>query len=676
MVSAVRSFAAGAMLLAIGGVVQGDAGQQPQSQPPAQQTPAQTPGQQPPQFRTGINFVRVDVIVSDKQDSAISDLKETDFDVTEDGKPQKIESFKLVKLDGGVAAAADGPARPIRTDYDEESEASRDDVRLFAIFLDDYHVRRGTSMSAREPLARWVERQLGPTDMVGIMYPMETVDSVRMSRNHDAISKGLRQFLGRKFDYTPRFPAENEYANYPAQTVEEIRNQVSLSALRSLIVHLGSLKEGRKSLILVSEGYSALLPPQLSDPIASMPGFGNPNRRNPNAANNETQSFFSSVDMLSDLREIYSNANHYNVSIYTVDPRGLTSFEYDINEGIGLDTDKQYLNSTMDTLRVLADQTDGRAIVNRNDLEGGMKQIVKDSSAYYLLGYNSSQAPSDGKFHEIKVKVKRPGVQVRARKGYWALTPEETRSALAPPAPSMPKPVEEALASVEAPSRARVIREWIGTTRGDDGRTKVTYVWEPVPKSPGDRPREEPARVALTAVAPDGSPYFRGRVQEARVSFDAKPGPMELRVSVEGSGSQVLDAATRTITVPDLTSAQTVFGTPEVFRARTVREFQQLKADAAAVPMAGREFSRTDRLLIRLPAYGPANTTPALTARLLNRAGQPMADVPVTPPPDGKGEAQIDLSLAAFAPASYVIEIKASGDGGDAKELIGFRVTG
>jgi len=667
MVSAVRAFAAGAILLAAGAVVRGDAGQQ---------TPSQAPAQQPPQFRTGINFVRVDVIVSDKQDNAIADLKETDFDVTEDGKPQKIESFKLVKLDGGAAAGADGPPRPIRTDYDEESEASRDDVRLFAIFLDDYHVRRGTSMSAREPLARWVERQLGPTDMVGIMYPMETVDSVRMSRNHDAISKGLRQFLGRKFDYTPRFPAENQYANYPAQTVEDIRNQVSLSALRSLIVHLGSLKEGRKSLILVSEGYSSLLPPQLSDPNAGMPGFGNPNRNNPNAKNNDTTSFFASVDMLSDLREIYSNANHYNVSIYAVDPRGLASFEYDINEGIGLDQDKQYLNTTMDTLRVLADQTDGRAIVNRNDLEGGMKQIVKDSSAYYLLGYNSSQAPSDGRFHEIKVKVKRPGVQVRARKGYWALTPEETRSALAPPAPSMPKPVEEALASVEAPSRARVIREWIGTTRADDGRTKVTYVWEPVPKSPGDRPREEPAHVTLTAVAPDGSPYFRGRVQEARVSFDAKPGPLELRVSVEGSSSQVLDAATRTITVPDLTSAQTVFGTPEVFRARTVREFQQLKADADAVPMAGREFSRTDRLLIRLPAYGPANTTPALTARLLNRAGQPMADVPVTAPPDGKGAAQIDLSLAAFAPASYVIEIKASGDGGDAKELIGFRVTG
>jgi len=349
---------------------------------------------------------------------------------------------------------------------------------------------------------------------------------------------------------------------------------------------------------------------------------------------------------------------------------------------------------------VLADQTDGRAIVNRNDLEGGMKQIVRDSSAYYLLGYNSTQAPADGRFHEIKVRVKRPGVQVRARKGYWALTPEETTRALAPPAPSLPKPIEEALASVEAPSRARVIREWVGTSRGENGRTKVTYVWEPVPRAPGDRAREEPSRVTLTAVGTDGVPYFRGRVPDAasaaappasasplpgatgaaarplsRVTFDAKPGRMELRVSVEGSAAEILDSEVRNITVPDLTSVQTTFGTPEVFRARTVREFQQLKADADAVPMPGREFSRTDRLLIRVPAYGPANTVPTLTARLLNRAGQPMADVPIVAP-SGKGDPAIELPLAALAPAEYVLEIKATGDGGDAKELIGFRVTG
>src|SRR2546429_9446584 len=112
----------------------------------------------------------------------------------------------------------------------------------------------------------------------------------------------------------------------------------------------------------------------------------------------------------------------------------------------------------MDTLRTLALQTDGRAIVNRNDLATGMAQIVRDTSAYYLLGYNSTQAPSDGKFHEIKVRVKRPGLQLRSRKGYWALSPEAAAKALAPPKPGVPKTVEAALDMVNQPSRSRVIR--------------------------------------------------------------------------------------------------------------------------------------------------------------------------------------------------------------------------
>ena len=115
--------------------------------------------------------------------------------------------------------------------------------------------------------------------------------------------------------------------------------------------------------------------------------------------------------MIGDLRQVYDAANRNNTAIYALDPRGLAPFEFDINEGVG-DTrvDAASLRMTQDTLRILADETDGRAIVNHNDLDKGLKQIVSDSSAYYLIGYNSSQAPQDGKFHEIKVQ----GEAVRA----------------------------------------------------------------------------------------------------------------------------------------------------------------------------------------------------------------------------------------------------------------------
>ncbi len=717
MTSSFRTVAgAGVLLVALLGLAQAPSiaarqGGQPAqaNQQPAQadQQPPPAPQTQQPVFRTGINFVRVDVIITDRNGNVVSDLRQGDFEVVEDGKPQTIETFKLVKLDGGATPTADGPPRPIRTDYDEESEAGRDDVRLFAIFLDDYHVRRGASMVVHAPLATFIDTQLGPSDMIGLMHPLDPLESLRMTRNHAAVIQGVQQFLGRKFDYEPRNAFEERYAHYPTEIVEMIRNQVSMSAIKGLITHLGSLKEGRKSLILVSEGFSNMLPPQMRDQIASIPGSGNPQRFDPQAGlndpNEDRASLLAGADMQTELRDIYDTANRNNVAIYAVDPRGLAVNEFDIDEGINVQTDRQYLGSTMDTLRTLSENTDGRAIVNRNDLVAGMKQILRDTSAYYLLGYNSTQAPSDGKFHEIKVRVKRQGLQVRARKGYWALDAETTARAKAPAKPGAAPAVRAALAAVNTPARVRVIRTWIGTTRGENGKTKVTFVWEPTPKAPGERETarsEQPARVSLMAVGADDSPYFRGRVPDivlastvpatsatttgagaaaprpARVSFEAKPGKMQLRVSVEGAASQVLDSEMREITVPDLTSPQTTLGTPELFRARTVREFQQLKSDADAVPIAIREFSRTDRLLIRVPAYGAGTAVPVLTARLLNRTGQPMSDLPVAPSTSPSGEAQIELSLAGMAPGEYLVEVTAAGGGGDAKELVGFRVTG
>ena len=680
------------------GSMRGDAQQPPQqpAQPPGQTPPSDPPpaGQQPPVFRAGINFVRVDVIVTDKTGAAVTNLQATDFEITEEGKPQQIETFKFVQLDGGLIPGPDGPPRAIRTDYDEESEAARDDVRLFGVFLDDYHVRDGNSLAARQQIARFIETQLGPSDMVGLMYPLQPAAAVRFSRNHDAIKKGIEGFLGRKFDYTPRNDYEQRYAQYPTEIVERIRNQVSMSAIQALISRMGGLKEGRKALVLVSEGYSNILPPQMRDANSQMPGYGNPAAGNPLAGDgdpNEARAqWIAGLDMDSDLREIYAAANRNNVAIYPVDPRGLATGEFGIDQNIGGRSSRDFLNSTIDTLRVLASETDGRAIVNRNDLTLAMKQIVRDSSAYYLVGYNSTLAASDGKFHEIKVRVKRPGIQVRARKGYWALTSQETARVLAPPKPAPPKAVETAIAAITLPSRARLIRTWIGTDRGENGKTRVTFVWEPVPAPPGTAARNagQPARVSLTVVGLDGAPYFRGRVPDAvvatspvagsspaRVTFEAKPGKIQLRLSVEGAASEVLDAETREFTVPDLTSPQTALGTPEVFRARTLRDFQQLKGDPKAVPVPAREFSRTDRLLVRIAAWGPANSTPKLTARLLNRGGQAMSDLPIAPAASPGAPVEIDLSLAGLAPGEYVLEVSAAGEGGEAKELVGFRVS-
>jgi VWFA-related protein len=654
-----------------------------QQEPPPQQPPSSADQQQPaPTFRAEISFVRVDVIVTDKDGNHISDLQPGDFEITEEGQPQKVETFKLVELDAGLLPSPDGPPRPIRNDYDEEREAARDDVRLFGVFLDDYHVRQGSSMSAREQIARFIETQLGPSDMVGLMYPLEPASNVRFTRNHDAVRRGIERFLGRKFDYTPQNTYEEQYAYYPTEIVEKIRNQVSMSAIEALISRMGALKEGRKALILVSEGYSNILPPQMRNPVAALGGIGNPAARDPQAGDNDPREFqaqaFASFDLMNELRDLWSAANRHNVAIYTVDPRGLATNEFDINERVSAQTDRAYLSASLDTLRTLAEQTDGRAIVNRNDLTAGMRQIVRDTSAYYLLGYTSTLAPTDGKFHEIRVRVNRPGVQVRARKGYWALTPEDVaRVETAAKRPETPKAVAAAVAGIGVTAKSRLVRTWLGTSRGDAGKTRVTFVWEPTPRVPGQpvRAGEQPSQVSISAIAADGSPLYRGRASAAatRLSFDVPPGAMQVRIAVEGSGSEVLDSETREVTVPDLTVPQVTFGTPEVFRARTVREAQTQKADPNAAPTPAREFSRTERIVIRVPAYGAGTARPELRARLLNRTGQAMSDLPVAPASDAM-PASIDLALAGLAPGEYVVEITAGGDGSEATELIGFRV--
>src|SRR6185503_16377631 len=170
-----------------------------------------------------------------------------------------------------------------------------------------------------------------------------------------------------------------------------------------------------------------------NDPFAGTDGVGR------QSALEERAQAFASFDMEANLRDIWDLANKNNVAIYAVDPRGLATQEFGIDQNINTQTDSAYLRSSLDTLRTLALQTDGRAIINRNDLALGMKQIVLDNSAYYLLGYNSTFTSTDGKFHEIKVKVNRPGIQVRARKGYWAFTADDAARALAPPKADAPK---------------------------------------------------------------------------------------------------------------------------------------------------------------------------------------------------------------------------------------------
>ena len=196
--------------------------------------------------------------------------------------------------------------------------------------------------------------------------------------------------------------------------------------------------------------------------------------------------------MMLDLRELFATANRFNTAIYALDPRGLAAQEYDVSQpNIGPETNRRALRVTQDSLRVLADETDGLAIVNRNDFVPGLRRMLRDASAYYLLGYDSSRSATDGKFHKLEVRVKRDGVRVRSRPGFWAMTERDVERILAAPRREPPKAVDTALSALAEPARRHLVRTWLGTSRGEDGKTLVTFVWEP---TRGSARREDPAR--------------------------------------------------------------------------------------------------------------------------------------------------------------------------------------
>ena len=394
----------------------------------------------------------------------------------------------------------------------------------------------------------------------------------------------------------------------------------------------------------------------------------------------ESQEFFLQADMMSDIKMVTELANRYNTAIYSLDPRGLAPFEFDLSTAgqaaVSLTKNQQMLDNTIDTLRVLADETDGRAIVNSNDLDRGLRQIVRDTSAYYLLGYTSA-VTTDGKFHKINVRVKRPGLQVRSRPGYMALSAAEAERALAPKKPGPPPAVTEALGTlaVSAQQRRNLIRSWIGMSPGADGKTKISFVWNPAPAVPGVR-RETAgdacrcSRAARTRICT----IARRHLRPGRVEFEVPPGPIELEIAVEDASAEVLDRETRKTHRAEpgpRADVQHARGLPR--RARCPngrrsppipRRFPSSNASSGA-PIACSCAWRAQS----------AGGTPVLTARMLNREGGEMSTLARDTRRIRRAESHRRSALAALPPGEFLIEVIAKDGPEQASTLVAFRVT-
>jgi VWFA-related protein len=577
-------------------------------------------------FRGTVDVVRVDVIVTGDDGRPVTDLVASDFEVTEDGKPQVVTQFKMIEIDLDPAPDAPVP-QPIRSISDEEREAGREDVRLFVIYVPG-NDQRTAAQRLVEPLVRFV-RSLPPADMVTVVDRWTPIPTMTLTRDREATVRAIHRLADLELAQRRAIMVLNR--DLPSRPVPVI------DALEMISNRLGGLRESRQAIIFVGGGQNGEM---FGAGIESPSGFGS----NP---------AFSSL---------IATLKRNNTVVYAVQPTELATF---VGERNGLYEP--------------AKETGGRP-ARSSGIERALAAIAADGRVHYLVGY-SSPAPPDGKFHRIGVTVRRKNVRVRARAGFLALDTRQMAAAVVR-GPEVPRPVQDALASISAPIvAARLVRTWTGVEQGQDGRSLVTVVWEPLPGAGGPVPR----RVIVTATQ-NGAEIFSGEspavaggsrtgdgrdVARREIRFGAPPGTLAVRVTIEADDGP-LDTERFTVEVPDFAAADgPIITTPRVFVARTLPELRTIAADAAAIPDTAREFTRTDRLLIRFSALGPGAQPQAV---LLNRLGQRMSEIPVTAAAAGTTH-QIDLGLNAVPPGEYLIEVRASPDAA-AGALIPFRIRG
>ena len=589
-----------------------------------------------------VRTIRVEAIVTDKHGAPIPSLGPADFAILDNGVAQKIETATWYSN----APPPVGPVSPpaaIEDAADEERAAKERGTRVLAIYLDEFHVSAGESTErVKRAVGQFIDEQVRPSDLLVVMKPLDHLTQIRFSRDRDDARKAVSSFDGRRNDYTPRDSFEEQYLGRSPAAVRAARAQIVMSALRALAARMGELNGGLSGIVLMSEGFTSDVPRARE-------------RRLP------------------DLQGIVRVASRFRVLLYAFDPGAAQA---PLADGAAADGDAAVETSAL--IQSLALDTGGAAVAAGQDLQTALRRVSKDLDSYYVLTFNS-KTPNDGRFHSLQVTSTRRDAQVRTRSGYWSAMPSELRTTFLSTLPPV---------ATRALKRSPFIDSWLGLTVEADGRRRVIFTWTPAtPPSTTRRPAGRADVVALKVTTPSGTVLYEGEVAPANLGsmssvrpdsavFQTVPGRLQFDLTILQADGTRLDVGAQDFDVPTVRGATPVILPPQLFRAASAREFRELSADANAAPLPGREFRRTERLLLRVPTFEPAGNDVQVSARLINRVGATVSNLVLMPEESGRTLTQFELPLASFAPGEYSIEVAARSDGGQARELIRFKITG
>lgn len=479
---------------------------------------------QRPTFRTGAELVRVDVTVNDSQGRPVTDLTADDFTVEEDGVPQKIQSFKFVELTG-QRAPGDDLSLTISSRQHAATEVARDDVRVFLIVWDEYHIPPlYPAERMRGEVINFIRTMTGPTDIIALMDLWTPMSDLQFTRDHDELIFATGKLQGRQGIVIPPRNQAEENQMRSGRSIPLARAQVAASALKSAMMHLGALRQGRSTVIYVGNDFRIGM-----------------------------DSFLTTSDLV-------NTANDANVAVYSISTVGLQ-----VRAGSG------------GILRDLANNTGGEAL-RTNSPSVALRRIADQSRASYLLGYSPEPRRFDGKFRKIRVRVKKPGMEVRARNGYWA------------------------------PDVAAVTRARSAAAEGT--------LPSPIAAAFGELVRLD-------------------RLETSAAGWSA-----------------------RTMMVPDPPTTALRVTMPQVWRIQRPAELAPVMGDAPPASHQGREFTRTDRLVIRFGADGTLAPGARATVALVDRRGKRLTDLPFRRDAAKPGAWVIDLPLTSISRGDYVIALE------------------
>src|SRR6184192_759377 len=415
-----------------------------QAPTPARPQPAPPQPQEKPTFTVRIDLVTNDVIVRDEKGNFVPDLKKEDFEVFEDGVKQDIASMTVV-TGGRVTNVLAAPPPPPPEGIILPLTRPKNDVsgRIFLFFVDDLHLQFHNTGRVRDLFKRISKELVHDGDMFGIVSSGPSSIAIDMTYDRNRLDEAIKKMTGNELK-----PSDIIQGPSGAEGPSEVRYRahVAFSTVNDVLNELEKVHNRRKALVYVSDGYDfnpfqdarlGLMDPnspfaqnefsRSQNQAASQNSDGSSPQSDPFVNQQKQSETFADADLARELGELTRQANRANVTMYTIDPRGLVGMG-DIDEQVDPQQWNEYVRKSQDSLRVIAEETGGLAVVNQNDFSKALKRIDAETSDYYVLGYYSKNPDATKRRRQVEVKITRKNASAWFRKEYVLKPPPKPTS--------------------------------------------------------------------------------------------------------------------------------------------------------------------------------------------------------------------------------------------------------